>query len=80
MRYDRSIAIAERHEALLELVKSGSYSSPDLAKTLAVSEPTIYRDILFLKRQGYHIQAVKLPSGWAYQLTNEHRTLRTRQG
>ena len=80
MRYARSIAIAERHEALLELVKSGSFSSPELAKELAVSEPTIYRDILFLKRQGYRIEAVKLSAGWAYKLTNEHHALRTRQG
>lgn len=79
MRYDRSVAIAKRHEALLVLIGSGSYSSPALAKELTVSAPTIYRDILFLKRQGYRIEATKLLAGWAYQLANAHQELQTRQ-
>jgi len=71
MRYDRAIAISKRHEELLALIRSGSYSSPLLAKQLGVSEPTVYRDILFLKRQGYSIESVRLPSNWAYQLSDE---------
>ncbi len=68
MRYDRAIAISKRHEAILALVRSGSYSSPALAKKLGVSKPTVYRDILFLKRQGYRIESVRLSAKWAYQL------------
>lgn len=68
MRYERSFAIAERHKNLLSLIESGSYSSPSLAEKLGVSEQTVYRDILFLRRQGYPIESVRLSKGWAYQL------------
>lgn len=69
MRYERSFAIAERHEALLTLINSGSYSSPSLAKRLDVSEQTVYRDILFLRQKGYPIESVRLSANWAYQLS-----------
>ena len=80
MRYDRAIAISKRHEELLALVRSGSYSSPALAKKLGVSEPTVYRDILFLKRQGYPIESVRLSSNWAYQFAAEKKSNHRRQG
>ena len=69
MRYDRSIAIVKRHEALLELIRSGTYSCPKLAEELAVSSPTVSRDIVFLRRQGYGIESVRHGTGWAYELT-----------
>ncbi len=69
MRYARSMAIAKRHDALLELIRSGTYSCPKLAAELAVSLPTVSRDIVFLRRQGYGIHSVRRPGGWAYQLT-----------
>ena len=69
MRYDRSIAIAKRHEALLELIRSGFYSCPKLAEELAVSLPTVSRDIVFLRRQGYGIESVRRRTGWTYELT-----------
>lgn len=68
MRYARSLAIAKRLGDLLALIKRGSYSSPLLAKKLHISEQTVYRDILCLKRQGYPIRSVRKPSGWAYQI------------
>ena len=80
MRYARGIAISRRHEELLALVKSGSYSSPALAKILSVSEPTVYRDILFLKRQGYRIESVRLSANWAYQLPANQISNRKLQG
>ncbi|MCH8156725.1 MAG: helix-turn-helix domain-containing protein [Nitrospinae bacterium] len=80
IRYDRAIAISKRHEALLALVRSGSYSSPALAKKLGVSEPTVYRDILFLKRQGHRIESVRLSSNWAYQLPPEKKSNNQHQG
>ena len=73
MRYDRAIAISRRHEELLDLVRSGTYSSDALAEKLGVSNPTIYRDILFLKRLGYPIVSVKLSSKWAYQLASNDK-------
>lgn len=68
MRYDQSHAVTDRHEVLLNFISSGSYSSPILAKKLGVSEPTVYRDIQFLKRQGYSIKSVRLSDHWAYQI------------
>jgi len=80
MRYERAIAISKRHEEILALVRSGSYSSPALAKKLGVSEPTVYRDILFLKRQGHPIESVRLSANWAYQLPSEKKSNHRRQG
>jgi biotin operon repressor len=71
MRYQRSLAIASRHDRLIKLVRSGEFSSPDLAKKLKVSEQTIYRDIDFLKQRGYSIRSEKHADGWAYHLLAE---------
>lgn len=71
MRYGRALAIATRHEALIGLVRAGEFSSHDLAKTLGVSEQTIYRDIDFLKQRGYSIRSEKHADGWAYHLLAE---------
>lgn len=80
MRYERAVAISKRHEELLALVRSGSYSSPALAKKLGVSEPTVYRDIYFLKRQGHCIESVRSSANWAYRLPTEEKSSRHRQG
>ena len=69
MRYERTIAIAKRHEALLGLIGRGRFSSPQLAAELGVSLPTVSRDIVFLREQGYGIKSVRRSSGWAYELT-----------
>lgn len=71
MRYQRSLTIASRHERLVRLIRSGQFSSPDLARTLKVSEQTIYRDIEFLKKRGYSIRSEKHANGWAYRLLAE---------
>lgn len=71
MRYDRALAIADRHERLIELIRLGEYSSPNLAQKLEVSEQTIYRDIDFLKLRGYSIRSQKHADGWAYHLLEE---------
>ena len=63
MRYDRSIVTVKRHDALLELIRSGTYSCPKLAEELAVSLPTVSRDIVFLRRQGYGIESVRRVEG-----------------
>ena len=71
MRYERSLAIADRLETLVGLIRTGAYSTPALAQKLSVSEQTVYRDVLFLKQHGYAIRSAKRSSGWAYQLEAE---------
>ncbi len=71
MRYERAIAVTNRLENLLELVREGSYSTPAIAAKLQVCDQTIYRDILFLKQRGYKIRSRRLSSGWVYELLGE---------
>ena len=71
MRYERALAISERHERLIELIRSGEFSTPTLAEKLVVSEQTIYRDIDFLKKCGFSIQSQKHSNAWAYHLLAE---------
>lgn len=80
MRYKRSLAIASRHDRLIDLIRSGEFSSPDLAEKLKVSEQTIYRDIDSLKERGYSIRAVRLSKGWAYRLLGEPGTVPNGKG
>jgi predicted DNA-binding transcriptional regulator YafY len=71
MRYERALAITERHDRLIELIRSGELSSTGLAQKLGVSEQTIYRDVDFLKKRGYSIRSEKHSDGWAYHLFAE---------
>jgi len=48
--------------------KANAAVETTIAEALGVSEQTVYRDILFLKKRGHPIRAVRLPSNWAYQL------------
>ena len=75
MRYEKSLAIANRHDRLIGLIRSGEFSSPDLAQKLEVSEQTIYRDIDYLKQRGYSIRSEKHADGWAYRLLAEPATV-----
>jgi len=68
MRYRRAFAIPGRLNKLIKLIRSGAYSSPDLAEKLKVSEQTIYRDIGHLKETGHVICSRKHANGWAYHL------------
>lgn len=71
MRYEKALAIQIRHDRLLDLIRSGRFSSTDLAQKLKVSEQTIYRDIDFLKQRGFSIRSEKHADGWAYHLLAE---------
>ena len=71
MRFDRVLTIPRRHQKLLRLVKTGDYSASGLAQALHVSEPTVNRDILFLRQNGHPIVSVRMQSGWAYRLDQE---------
>ena len=69
MRYERTMAIAKRHEALLALIDRGCYSCPQPAEELGVSSPTVARDIVFLRRRGCGIESARWEGRWAYELT-----------
>ncbi|GMV83967.1 MAG: hypothetical protein AMXMBFR7_51510 [Planctomycetota bacterium] len=79
MRYGKALAIQDRHARLVELIRTGRFSSPSLAQMLEVSEQTIYRDIDFLKQRGYSIQPEKHADGWAYHLLAEPVRVPTRK-
>ncbi len=80
MRYERTLAIASRHDRLIELIRTGGFSSPALAQKLGVSEQTIYRDIDYLKKRGYSIRSEKHADGWAYHLVDEPATISNGKG
>jgi len=80
MRYERSVAITDRHAELIELIRSGGYSTPALAEKLGVSAQTIYRDVMFLKQRGYFIRSVRLSSRWAYELLGEPANVAQQKG
>jgi DeoR/GlpR family transcriptional regulator of sugar metabolism len=71
MRYEQAFAITERLDQLLVLVGRGCHPSYAIAEQLGVSEQTVYRDIVFLKKRGHPIRAVRLANNWAYQLTED---------
>ncbi len=80
MRYEKTLAIQNRHDRLLELLRTGKFSSRDLAEKLEVSEQTIYRDVNFLKTQGHSIRPEKHADGWAYHLHSEPATVSAPKG
>lgn len=71
MRYEQANAISERHRSLLRLIRGEDNSTRSLADQLGVSEPTINRDIEFLREQGYSIKAVRVNRRWAYRLIED---------
>lgn len=78
MPYRRSQEIEQRLAEVLRLVRTGSYSTPNLAEVIGVSMPTISRCIESLRDRGYDIRARKRRSGWCYVLNHtrsseEHR-------
>ena len=80
MRYERFRAIGDRHGKLIELIRTGEYSTPFLAETLDCSEQTIYRDIEFLKEQGYSISQSGLPKDGRTNCSANQRRSRPRRG
>jgi len=85
VQYERTNAISERHNHIIELIRTGELSSKRLASELGVSEPTVNRDIEFLRSQGYEIKAVRVEQRWAYRiveavLVRESRDPKSRGG
>jgi transposase len=80
MRYRQSLEIHDRLEAVLELIETGRYSTPALAKEVGVSVPTISRIVAALRERGHDIQAERTSKGWRYVLKGnpqgQHRSER----
>lgn len=68
MVYRRSKEIEERLETALRLIASGRYATPELAKELRVSIPTVSRCVTALRERGHPIHAEKARTGWRYVL------------
>jgi predicted DNA-binding transcriptional regulator YafY len=66
--YQRSLEIENRLNAVLRLIRAGSYSTPMLAEKLGVSIPTISRTVAALRERGHDIQAEQTNKGWRYGL------------
>ncbi len=79
MLYDRTFGISRRHHRLVRLVRSGGFSTPTLAKELGVSDQTVYRDILHLKRSGFVIRSKRQSGRWAYVLVSEPPRYQTKE-
>jgi hypothetical protein len=68
MRYQHSLEIYQRLEAVLELIGTGRYATPALAKEVGVSIPTISRIVAALRERGHDIRAERTSKGWRYVL------------
>jgi len=66
MRYRKTIEIHKRLETVLQLIGTGSFSTPALAETIGVSIPTISRIVAALREQGHDIRAERCDGGWRY--------------
>ncbi len=69
MLYQRSLAIEQRLQAVLELVHAGRYSTPVIAEKLGVSVPTVSRDVTALRERGHDIRAERRGEVWRYILS-----------
>jgi biotin operon repressor len=72
MLYDRSLEIKTRLDTVLRLIRTGRYSTPNLAEQLGVSVPTISRYVTALRQRGYEIKAEKQARGWRYVLAGKN--------
>ncbi len=68
MHYQRSLEIETRLDAALRLIRTGSYSTPALARELGVSIPTVSRNVDALRERGHLIRSVRGENGWHYVL------------
>lgn len=70
MQYERSFSIERRLHEVLELVRSGRYSTPAIAEKLGVSVPTVSRDVTALRERGHEIRSERHGESWCYVLVN----------
>lgn len=73
MRYQQSLTIEQRLEAVLRLIRTGQYSTPRLADEIGVSIPTISRCVEALRERGHTIAAENQNGTWRYVLKGKAR-------
>jgi predicted DNA-binding transcriptional regulator YafY len=75
MLYRHTLAIHDRLETVLRLIRTGRFSAPALAKEVGVSIPTISRIVAALRERGHAIRSEKHGDGWRYVI-DDHRPAR----
>lgn len=75
MLYQRSLDIERRLETVLQLIRSGEYSTPRIAEHLGVSIPTVSRDVTALRERGHDIRSEREAESWRYVLARESSKL-----
>lgn len=69
MPYQRSLEIENRLQTVLNLVETGKFSTPLLAKKLGVSIPTVSRDVNALRERGHNVLSCRQPDGsWRFTI------------
>jgi len=71
MLYQRSLEIEQRLEKVLCLIRGGQHSTPDLAREIGVSIPTVSRYIAALRQRGHEIWSTREGSSWQYACNDE---------
>ncbi|MBX3360110.1 MAG: HTH domain-containing protein [Phycisphaeraceae bacterium] len=71
MLYQRSHDIERRLDAVLGMIRTGTYSTPMIAKKLGVSIPTVSRDVTALRQRGHDIRSERGDDGWRYRLDHQ---------
>ena len=66
MPFERSREIERRLDNVLQLIRTGRFSTPRLAEKVGVSIPTISRIVAALRERGHDIQAERTQQGWRY--------------
>lgn len=77
MLYERSLTIERRLHEVLELIRTGRYSTPAIAEKLGVSVPTISRDLSALRERGHDIRAERREGSWRFMLERNGPDIRT---
>jgi DNA-binding MarR family transcriptional regulator len=80
MLYQQSLEIESRLQVVLDLIRSGRYSTPILAEELRVSIPTVSRAVTALRERGHDIRAERGAKGWRYVLVSAGPTDRKPTG
>lgn len=66
MLYRRSLEIEKRLNTALRLIRSGQFSTHQLAEQLQVSIPTVSRYVTALRARGHEIRAKRKGDAWSY--------------
>jgi biotin operon repressor len=73
MLYRRSFEIEQRLKTALRLIRTGRFSTPQLASQLRVSIPTVSRYVPALRDRGHDIPAQRDGEAWRYVLRQSVR-------